>query len=294
MVPVVTTFDATGDALDISAFVANIRAHIAAGLDGIVVAGSTGEAALLGESERATLVERARAVVPGDRWLIVGVGAESTKLSIERARAAATRGADAVLVVAPHYYPESTTPAALLGHYTRIADESPVPVLLYSIPKYMHFALPTSVVSKLAEHPNVVGMKDSSGDLAGLAGYLAAQSPTFSVLTGNGSTIHASLTAGARGGILAVAVFAPALVLALVEAARAGRDADAAIAQSALVPLGRDVIAAYGVPGVKAALDVIGLAGGRVRSPLRPLDAPDYRRVAELVEAAMARSPVPA
>jgi dihydrodipicolinate synthase/N-acetylneuraminate lyase len=114
------------------------------------------------------------------------------------------------------------------------------------------------------------------------------------VLTGNGSTLHAALTAGARGGILAVAVFAPALVLALVEAVRAGRDADAAIAQSTLVPLGRDVIGAYGVPGVKAALDVIGLAGGRVRSPLRPLDAADYRRVAELVEAAMARSPVPA
>ena len=292
--PVATPFDATGEELDLTAFAANIRGHLAAGLDGIVVAGSTGEATLLSEIERATLFECARTVVPGDRWLIAGVGAESTKLTVERARAAAARGADAVLVVAPHYYPESITTSALLAHYTRIADESPIPVMLYSIPKYMHFALPASVVGQLATHPNIIGMKDSAGNAGGLAGFLAAQSPTFSVLTGNGSTLHAAVTAGVRGGILAVALIAPALCLSLFESARSGRDAEAAAAQSLLIPLGRDIVAAFGVPGVKAALDVIGLTGGRVRSPLQPLRGADCQRVADLVETALARSAVPA
>jgi dihydrodipicolinate synthase/N-acetylneuraminate lyase len=166
--------------------------------------------------------------------------------------------------------------------------------MLYSIPKYMHFALPAPVVGELATHQNIIGMKDSAGDAAGLAGYLAAQSPTFAVLTGNGSTLHAAINAGARGGILAVALIAPSLCLALLDAARNGREADAAAAQALLVPLGRDVVAAYGVAGVKAALDVIGLNGGRVRSPLQPLKGADYHRVAELVETALARSPVPA
>jgi 4-hydroxy-2-oxoglutarate aldolase len=291
---VATPFDASGEALDLAAFAANIRGHLAAGLDGIVVAGSTGEAALLTEGERATLFECARTAVPGDRWLIAGVGGESTKVTIERARMAATRGADAVIVVAPHYYPESAKADALLAHYRRIADESPVPVMLYSIPKYMHFAIPAPVVSELATHQNIIGMKDSAGDAAGLAGYLAAQSPSFSVLTGNGSTLHAALTAGARGGILAVALFAPSLCLALYEAARNGREAEAAAAQALLVPLGRDVVGAFGVPGVKAALDVIGLNGGRVRSPLQPLQRADHHRIVELVEAVLARSAVAA
>jgi 4-hydroxy-2-oxoglutarate aldolase len=257
-----------------------------------VVAGSTGEATLLSEIERATLFECARTVVPGDRWLIAGVGAESTKLTVERARAAAARGADAVLVVAPHYYPESITTNALLAHYTRIADESPIPVMLYSIPKYMHFALPASVVGQ--RHPSEHHRIRTVRDAAGLAGFLAAQSPTFAVLTGNGSTLHAAVTAGARGGILAVALIAPALCLSLFESARSGRDAEAASAQSLLIPLGRDLVAAFGVPGVKAALYVIGLTGGRVRSPLQPLRGADCQRVADLVETALARSAVPA
>src|SRR5581483_7149869 len=128
-------------------FEENIRAHLDAGLHGIVVTGSTGEAALLDEQERMTLVETARRVVPGDRQLIVGTGAESTRTAQRYTKLAAERGADAVLVVAPHYYgSKAMTPSALRTHYTAIADASPVPVLLYNIPKYMHFALPAQIV----------------------------------------------------------------------------------------------------------------------------------------------------
>jgi len=139
--PVVTTFDARDEAVDLDAFATNLRAYAAAGLSGVVVCGSTGEAALLDEEERRSLIEHARGELPSDVALIVGTGAESTRQCVQRCRVANEHGAHAVLVVAPHYYTSSMTPAALDGHYRRIADESPLPVLLYNIPKSMHFAL---------------------------------------------------------------------------------------------------------------------------------------------------------
>jgi 4-hydroxy-2-oxoglutarate aldolase len=288
--PVVTPFDPSGEACDLVGFAANIRAHIEAGLSGIVVAGSTGEAPLLSETERVALLECARPIVPRDRWLIAGIGAESTRQTVERARSAKTAGADAVLVVAPHYYPQSGTFDAIIGHYTRIADESPLPVLLYNIPQYMHYNLPAPAVAQLAQHPNIVGMKDSGGDLSILTGFLKAQSPKFSVLTGNASILQSALAAGVRGGILAVAIFAPALPLALVEAAQAGRASEAAAIQAQLIPLGKEIVATYGPAGAKAASDAVGLRGGRPRSPLQPLDAQTRDRIARLVQAATAEA----
>jgi len=255
------------------------------------VAGSSGEAPLLSDAEREALVEAARAVVPPDRWLIAGVGAESTRHTVERARDAARSGADAVLVVAPHYFPQSFTADALLAHYERIADESPIPVLLYSIPKYMHFVLPPAIVSRLAVHANVIGIKDSGGDAAVLSAYLGSQSPRFAVLTGSGATFVAAVAAGARGGILGVALIAPALAVAAFETARARRTTDAAVLQAQLLPLARDIVSALGPAGIKAALDAGGLRGGRVRSPLLPLDEATRRKVAALVDTALTTVP---
>lgn len=285
--PLVTTFDTSGDALDLAAYSANIRAYLRAGLAGVLVAGSTGEAPLLSEDERCAIEEAAREIVPRDRWLLSGVGAESTRLTVDRARGAASRGVDAVVVVAPHYFPEAAAPKALLGHYLRVADESPIPVLLYNIPKYMHFALPPAVVHRLAEHPNVLGMKDSAGDAKMLAAYLEAQSPTFAVLTGHGGTLHAALDAGVRGGVLAIALIAPERVLALVDAVHIGHTTGAAQLQADLLPLARDIVGALGPAGIKAAVDEAGFVGGRVRSPLQPLDPTVHRQVAGLVAAAL-------
>jgi 4-hydroxy-2-oxoglutarate aldolase len=269
LAPVVTPFGPHGD-IDGDGFVANIRAHVGAGLQGIVVAGSTGEAALLDDDERARLVELARGAVPADRTLLVGTGAESTRAVIARNRMAADRGADGVLVVAPHYYGEAMTPDALRDHYLRIADASPVPVLLYTIPKYMHFALPADVVAVLAKHANIVGMKDSSGDATLLRGYLASQSDSFKVLTGSGVLLGEALTLGAYGAILAVALFAPALAIDVVRAARDGHS-DVAAVQARLTPMAARIVGGMGVAGVKAALDQVGLVGGAPRPPLRPL-----------------------
>jgi 4-hydroxy-2-oxoglutarate aldolase len=284
--PLTTPFDPeTGDLAPVS-FRYAIEAHLATGLDGIVLAGSTGEAALLDDDERRSMVELARPLVGQDQWLLVGVGSESTRLTVRRARDAAERGADAVLVVSPHYYGAAMTREALRTHFERVADASPCPVVLYNIPKYAHLTLDPSLVAELAGHENVIGIKDSSGDLGLLRGYLASQSSSFSVLTGSGSGVLAALEAGARGGILAVALFAPSLSLDVRDALGAGDRARAAEAQDRLVPLAREIVAALGVAGVKAALDSIGLPGGPVRPPLLPLSAAERATVTALLRAA--------
>ena len=283
--PVTSPFDARGE-LARSAFEANVRAHLADGLAGVVTAGSTGEAALLDEGERASLVEWARPLVSREQWLIAGTGAESTRVCVQRCRAAAERGADAVLVVAPHYYTAAMTAAALHQHYQRVADESPVPVILYNIPKYAHFALPPAVVAELARHENVIGIKDSSGDLSLLDQYLEAQDAGFAVLTGNGQTFAPALEHGACGGILAMALYAGPLTVSLYESYEAQDLAEARRLQDLLGPLAARIVGALGVPGVKAALDAVGLTGGPVRLPLLPLDATQHEEVEALMERA--------
>jgi 4-hydroxy-2-oxoglutarate aldolase len=283
MGPMVTPFHAD-ESLDLAGFETNVRAHMAAGLHGVLVAGSTGEAALLGDDERRVLIEAARKHVPADRILLAGTGAESTRHCVARCREAASSGADAVLVVAPHYYSSAMTTPALRAHYQRVADESPVPVLLYNIPKYAHFRLDAELIAELARHPNVVGMKDSSGDMAYFPRYVESQSDTFDVLTGHGGTFATALSLGARGGILAVALFAAELSLDVWQSHNEGRAADAAAAQQPLVPMAAEIVARMGVPGVKAAMEKVGLRGGHVRLPLLPIAPTDAAQLDELLK----------
>ena len=283
--PVVTNFLANGE-LDIPAFSANLRAHLAAGLHGILVGGSTGEAALLDAAERGALVEAAREVIPADKWLLVGTGAESTRTCLQLTRDAAARGADAVLVVAPHYYGGAMTDAALSEHYHRVADESPIPVMLYTIPKYMHFALSASLVAELAKHENIIGMKDSSGNRELFAGYMPSHSPTFAVLTGNAQMFNHALSSGSPGGILAASLFAPELALEIYNSAVAGDRAAAEAAQARFTPLGAKIVGELGIPGVKVAMERVGLAGGPLRPPLQPLAAGQASAIDELLRSA--------
>jgi len=277
--PVVTTFGDRDEAVNLDTFATNLRAYAAAGLSGVVVCGSTGEAALLSEEERRALVETCSREMPSDMTLIVGTGAESTRQCVERCRVASDHGAHAVLVVAPHYYSSAMTPPALEAHYLRVADESPLPVLLYNIPKYMHFALEPDLVARLSKHENIVGMKDSAGDLTKLAGYVQSQRDGFTVLTGHGGTFAEALELGVKGGILAISLFAQELTLEIYDR-NVGEDLEASReAQRATKPLAAEIVGRMGVAGVKAAMDRVGLSGGRVRMPLTPLSPEDEARV---------------
>ncbi|MEP7086276.1 MAG: dihydrodipicolinate synthase family protein, partial [Gemmatimonadota bacterium] len=284
--PVVTTFDDGSGDLAAGAFRANIRAHIAAGLAGVLVAGTTGEAALLDEDERLRLTEIARPLVPDDRWLLVGTGSESTRECVRRTKDAAERGADAVLVVPPHYFGAAMTDDALWAHYSRVADESPVPVLLYNIPKFTHLQLGSKLVHALADHPNIAGIKDSTGDMTQLRAYIDAQSDTFTVLTGHAGTLLDAIGYGARGGMLAVALFAAPIIFDLMDAIARGDGVTASEIQARVRPLARDIVAELGPPGIKVAMDLVGLTGGAPRAPLRPLGAAERERVSTLLGAA--------
>ena len=279
LAPLATPFGSDAE-LDRAAFEHNLRAYVERGLHGVVVSGSTGEAALMDERERDALVEWARPVVPSTCALLVGVGAESTRTTLRLARRAAERGADAVLVVAPHYFGAAAmTETALRSHYTRIADDSPAPVVLYNIPKYMHFALSSALVGELARHENVIGIKDSTGDPASLAGYLQAQTDRFTVLTGNGTFLETAMQRGARGGIVAVADFAIELSLGVVEALARHDPSTAVELQGRLTPLARTIVGELGPAGIKAAMDCVGLRGGPPRSPLQSLQRGQLDRV---------------
>ena len=285
LAPLVTPFDpGTGDVAAVPLRQA-ARDLLAAGLDGVVVAGSAGESALLDESEKVRVVEWLRDVGPDDRWLIAGTGAESTRASVRLALAAASAGADAVLVRPPSYFASLLSPAAFAEHYQRVADASPVPVIVYNMPKFTHVMLQDSTMRALADHEGIAGFKDGSGDLKVFAGFQAAM-PKAAALVGPGALLYPALEMGAAGGILGVACFAPALCAALLAAFRAGDMVTAGSLQERLVPLHKEIVAALGSPGIKAAMDAVGLPGGPVRPPLQPVDAKQRARIAELVAAA--------
>jgi 4-hydroxy-2-oxoglutarate aldolase len=280
--PVTTPFSESNGALDLNAFTRNVRALLEAGLDGVVVAGSTGEAALLDRDERRALTEAARGVVGDGKHLIAGTGAEATRTTVLLARDAAAAGADAALVVAPHYYGAQMTVDALRAHYRRVADESPLPVLLYNIPRYMHFALAADLVAELATHPNIVGIKDSSGSRESLEAFLQCQSDTFGVFSGGSKGWPWLLQHGGRGGILAVSLFATRLALDVRRLAVEPSDALQS-AEEKLDRIGGAIVGDMGVPGIKAALDCVGLRGGPLRPPLLPLEGTLLARVKSLL-----------
>jgi 4-hydroxy-2-oxoglutarate aldolase len=285
MVPAVSTFDARGE-LDRAAFQFNLDAHLAHGVDGVLVAGSSGESALLDDDDRRTLLGWARERIPSDKWMLAGIGSESTRQTISRAHDAKAAGATAVLVVSPHYFLKRMTEAALLAHFRAVADASPLPVMLYNIPVYAHVVLSPALVHEMAAHPNVIGMKDSAGNLPVLAQYLEAQSPTFRVLTGSGATLVPALNAGASGAILAIGLYAGPAVRLMFDAARAGRSEEAAAMQVKLAPIATDIGGALGPSGIKAAMDLVGLKGGPTRGPLLPLSADELATVRARLESA--------
>jgi len=284
LAPVTTPFDVTSGELALERAVDNGRRLLADGLDGLVAAGSSGEAALLAPDEQRQLVASLRAVVPRDRWLVAGTGAESTRAAIALSRAAGAEGADACLVRPPSYFSAAHSPDSLAQYFRAIADASPIPVLIYNIPKYTHLAIAPELLAGLAGHGNIVGVKDSSGDAANLGAYRAAV-PTWTVLVGSGSLLLRALELGCQGGIVGVSCFAAALAHDLVTAYRGGELARAIALQSRLASLDKEIVGRLGPAGIKAAMDAVGLYGGPVRDPLAPLAALERERIGQLLAA---------
>lgn len=256
---------------DAAALVDNIARYESVDLGGYLVLGSTGEAVLLDDGDRDGVLEAARRAVPQGKALIAGVGVESTAAACKQARVAALRGADAVLVGTPHYYREHMTAAALTDHFRAVADVSPVPILLYSVPKFTGLAVPSATIDALAGHPNVAGIKDSAGDPTLMQDTLRRVPERFAVLCGDAGLYPRALAAGAVGGILAAACFVPEPLQSIAPDARAGALDRIADVHRVVMTAISEIHGRHGIAGIKAAMDARGLAGGEPRRPLTPL-----------------------
>ena len=275
-------------AVDTVALAANCGRWMATGLRGLVVLGSNGEAPLLDDDESDRVVAAARERVPADRLLIAGVARESTAGTVRAATRAAALGADAVLVRTPSFFRTLLTGDVLARHYAAVADAAPAPVLLYNFTALTGVTLPVETVAKLADHPNIIGMKESGSDIAFISALIDETPDDFSVLAGSAPVFYASLASGAAGGILALASAVPDLCVELFDLAAAGRLEEARRLQRRLTPLARLLTRVHGVPGLKAALDIAGYAGGAPRPPLLPAGpaaAAEIRQAMEAVHA---------
>jgi 4-hydroxy-2-oxoglutarate aldolase len=270
LAPVPTPFD-DRDRVDTSRLKKALTRWVARPLHGFVVLGSNGEAVLLDDFESDQAIVAARDAVPRDKRFIVGTGRESTQATIKATRRAAEHGADAVLVRTPGFFKTQMTTEAFVRHYTAVADASPVPVLLYNFTALTGVNLLPAAAARLATHPNIIGMKESGGDIAQVADLVALTPKGFNVLAGSAPTFYAALCVGAVGGILALGCAAPDACVQLFELTRAGRHEEAIALQRRLVPLARLLGGTHGVPGLKAALNLLGYDVGVPRPPLAPL-----------------------
>lgn len=280
-VPVATPFTRDGR-VDEAALVDLVGWLTERGVDFLVPGGSTSEAPLLTIEERARVVELVVEAAPADVPVIAGTGHPGLVATVEQTRLAAAAGADGVLVVTPFYYPHDQ--AALAAYYRDLADESDLPVYLYSIPKFADVRIAPETAADLAAHENVVGMKDSSGDLAALQRTRDLAGDEFDLLVGAGSIYGPALDAGVDGGILAVANVAPEAASEVHRLHRAGDREAARSLTRRLAPLNRAITAEHGIPGLKAAMRHRDAPAGHPRSPFRPVTDETAAELRELVD----------
>ena len=282
--PIPTPFDAQGD-VAIQRLVENIERWNQYDLSGYVVLGSNGEAGYLSEEEKLRVLTAARQAIPSDKLVIAGAGCESTRQTIALSRRAADAGADGVLLVTPHYYDGKMTPDSLIHHYRAVADDVPIPVLLYTVPKFTHVDMDAATVARAASHPNIVGIKDTSGNMAKLADTVRLTGPDFQVLAGSAGFLLAGLTLGAVGGILALSNVAPQKCIDMYRLFKAGQLDEASELQRRVIPVNAAITARFGIAGLKAALDMLGYYGGPVRSPLMDLSEGERQVVRDVLVA---------
>jgi 4-hydroxy-2-oxoglutarate aldolase len=263
----------------------NIQRYDATGLAGYAVQGSTGESVLLSRAEWDSVLVAAKEAASPKKKLLAGTGVESTAETISRTKRAAEVGYHAALVKTPYYYKPVYKPEVYIAHYRRVADASPIPVMLYSVPQFTGISLEAPEVAALAEHPNIIGIKESSGHVQRVGEMVAAAPASFQILTGGAGVLLPSLVVGAKGAILALASALPEKCVELYELTRRGQIETARELQKSLLRASKLIVSELGIPGVKFVMDQRGYHGGEPRLPLLPLADAAKRRVLELLGA---------
>ena len=266
--PVTTPF--MDDKVAYDKLASNIEKYGQTGLKGIVVLGSNGEYVSLSEEEKRKVVETVVQATPDHMSVIAGTGCESTRETIRLTADCAAAGAHAALVVTPHYFGGKMSDAALIKHFTTVADHSPIPILLYNVPQFTHVNLTVNVVAQLSGHPNIIGIKDSTGNVIQLGEFLHQVDADFRILVGTASALYGALTLGCVGGVLALANVTPETCVKIHGLVQAGDFEAARQIQLKMIPVNKAVTATFGIAGLKTALDLLGYFGGEPRAPLLP------------------------
>ncbi|XP_067156220.1 4-hydroxy-2-oxoglutarate aldolase, mitochondrial [Apteryx mantelli] len=283
--PLATPFSPTQE-VDYAQLEGNLRRYAGIPFRGFVVQGSNGEQPYLAPRERLEVVRCARRALPRDRLLLAGSGCEATQATIEMTVSMAEAGADAALVVTPCYYRGAMTGAALVRHYAEVAEASPIPVVLYSVPANTGLDLPLEAVLALAQHPNIVGLKDSGGDITRLGLIVhKTRREDFQVLAGSAGFLLASYAVGAAGGVCALANVLGAPLCQLERLCREGRWQEARDLQHRLIEPNAAVTRRFGIPGLKKAMEWFGYYGGPCRAPLAPLSPAQVEELRETFSA---------
>jgi 4-hydroxy-2-oxoglutarate aldolase len=283
--PMMTPFRENGD-LDTEAHVRNMQRWKNDDLGGYLVLGSNSETPYLTEPEKLALVElTAKHAVPG-RTILAGTGLESTRETIRLTNLAAGAGAHAALVLTPSFYGSQMGDEAQIRHFRELADASRIPILIYNVPAYTHLVISVAAVRALSAHPNIIGMKDSSGDVPRLAALKAAVPESFHLIVGTAGALYPALTLGVKAGILALANFAGSQCAKVQALYDAGRHDEARALYLKLLPVNTAITATYGVAGMKYAAGLAGYAPGHVRKPLLPLPPQAQEHMQQLLAAA--------
>jgi 4-hydroxy-2-oxoglutarate aldolase len=281
--PALTTPFEKGD-LSVSQLKSNIEKFESSDLSGYLVLGSTGESVLMNDRERIKALETVGASASEGKTIIAGTGMQSTRATIEFTNLAARAGAHYALVVTPFYFKKQMTPQNLEKYYREVAEKSKIPILMYNVPKFTGLDLPLKAILSLADHPNIAGLKESSGNIALMGELLKSCPADFMIFQGTGSLLFTSLTLGARGGILALSNMAPTQTLEIFERVRAGDLDKAREIQMRLITLNERVVNTHGVPGIKCAMDLLGYFGGHPRPPLQPVDQETREAIGRLLK----------
>ena len=287
--PLTTPFSSDGN-VSLPHLRENIGRYNKTGLAGYAINGSTSESVLLRWDEVYRVWETAREAAAPNKILIAGTGAESTAETIEHTNRAAGFGFGVALVRTPSFYKPAMTEEALAEHYLRVADAARIPILVYSVPVFTHVTVEAPLIARVSKHANIMGMKDSSGNVQGIADIIGAAPKHFQTLVGSASTLYESLERGAAGAILALACAFPELCVEIYDASRAGESAKAhSLAQQLIAPA-KMFGPQYGIAGLKYALDRLGYFGGPPRPPLLPISESAGREIDSLLSNLTAQS----
>lgn len=266
--PIPTPFD-SNDEIAYGKLSQNLDKWGASRLDGLVVCGSNGEFPLLDETEKIELFGYCRKNFPANRGIIAGTGCESLRATLRLTCKAADVGCDAALILTPWYYKGGMNNDVLKAYFSELADRSPIPVILYNMPRNTGVEMNAALICELAKHPNIIGIKDSSGNIVQIAESIKNSGTEFAVFAGSASFLYPSLLLGATGGTMALANVLPDTCVELIELFKRGETEKAKALQLSILDINAAVTSRFGIGGMKAACDLMGYYGGPLRKPLR-------------------------